>query len=119
MTRDHPLSAEHPSDANPRIVEVVVFTGGRGSAVLSERLIANPRIHLTLAVNGYDDGASTGEVRRFLGDALGPSDFRKNASRVAGAKRSCSGALIGLLDARVPASASISIDCVLDRLSTG
>ena len=38
---------------------------------------------VTLAINGYDDGASTGEVRRFLGDALGPSDFRKNASRLA------------------------------------
>ena len=35
-----------------------------------------------MAINGYDDGASTGEVRRFLGDALGPSDFRKNASRL-------------------------------------
>src|SRR5438105_4482694 len=83
-------------------VDVVVFTGGRGSAVLSERLMAHPRIRLTLAVNGYDDGASTGEIRRFLGDALGPSDFRKNASRVARAKRACAPELIDLLDARLP-----------------
>ena len=62
---------------------VVVFSGGRGSGVLSRQLVKDPRIELTLAINGYDDGASTGEVRRFLGDSLGPSDFRKNASRLA------------------------------------
>ena len=58
---------------------------------------------LTLAINGYDDGASTGEVRRFLGDALGPSDFRKNASRLATALASCAPALVRLLDRRLPA----------------
>ena len=41
---------------------------------------SRPDVALTIAINGYDDGASTGEVRRFLGDSLGPSDFRKNAS---------------------------------------
>ena len=54
-------------------------------------------------INGYDDGASTGEVRRFLGDALGPSDFRKNASRLARLLRSCPPALIDLLDLRLDA----------------
>ena len=49
---------------------VVLFSGGRGSGVLSKQLLRDPRIQLTLAINGYDDGASTGEVRRFLGDAL-------------------------------------------------
>ena len=47
------------------------------------QLVGHPDVALTIAINGYDDGASTGEVRRFLGDSLGPSDFRKNASRVA------------------------------------
>ena len=90
------------ADSAARTIEVVVFTGGRGSAVLSERLLAHPRIRVTLAVNGYDDGASTGEVRRFLGDALGPSDFRKNASRAALAMRTASPELVGLLDTRLP-----------------
>lgn len=81
---------------------MVVFTGGRGSAVLSERLLAHPGIRVTLAVNGYDDGASTGEVRRFLGDALGPSDFRKNASRAAAARKTAPQDLIALLDRRLP-----------------
>jgi 2-phospho-L-lactate transferase/gluconeogenesis factor (CofD/UPF0052 family) len=83
-------------------VKVVLFSGGSGSGVLSRELIRNPQVSLTLAINGYDDGASTGEVRRFLGDCLGPSDFRKNASRLARELQSCSRALIDLLDLRLP-----------------
>ena len=86
---------------SPRL-NVVLFSGGRGSGVLSRELINNPQIALTLAVNGYDDGASTGEVRRFLGDSLGPSDFRKNASRLAHELQSCNAGLIELLDFRFP-----------------
>ncbi|MGH7286448.1 MAG: 2-phospho-L-lactate transferase CofD family protein, partial [Myxococcota bacterium] len=85
-----------------RRIRVVLFSGGRGSQVLSKELISDPRIELTLAVNGYDDGKSTGEVRRFLRDCLGPSDFRKNASTLAGALRSCAPELIELLDLRLP-----------------
>ncbi|MFV1988936.1 MAG: 2-phospho-L-lactate transferase CofD family protein, partial [Gemmatimonadota bacterium] len=59
-------------------LKVVLFTGGRGSRLLTRQLVNHPNARLTLLVNGYDDGKSTGEIRRFLGDALGPSDFRKN-----------------------------------------
>ncbi|MEP7326465.1 MAG: 2-phospho-L-lactate transferase CofD family protein [Gemmatimonadota bacterium] len=83
-------------------MRVVLFTGGRGSGVLSSELIKNDRIALTLAINGYDDGLSTGEVRRFLGDCLGPSDFRKNASRLARKLRTSDEKLIDLLDLRFP-----------------
>src|SRR5262245_44037344 len=83
-------------------VRVVLFSGGRGSGVLSKQLLKDPHIQLTLAINGYDDGASTGEVRRFLGDSLGPSDFRKNASRLALELSTCSPSLIDMLDARLP-----------------
>lgn len=86
-------------------MRVVLFSGGRGSGVLARQLVANPGVALTIAINGYDDGASTGEVRRFLGDSLGPSDFRKNASRLAADLRSCAPALIELLDVRLPAGA--------------
>lgn len=84
------------------MLNVVVFTGGRGSEVLSKRLLGRKDVSLTLIVNGYDDGASTGAVRRFLGDSLGPSDFRKNASRVASATGSAAPALIELIDRRLP-----------------
>ncbi len=85
---------------------MVLFSGGRGSGVLTRQLVANPGVSLTLAINGYDDGASTGEVRRFLRDSLGPSDFRKNASRLSTELRTASPALIELLDWRLPAGAS-------------
>jgi 2-phospho-L-lactate transferase/gluconeogenesis factor (CofD/UPF0052 family) len=89
------------TDPNAR-VNVVLFTGGRGSSVLSSELIKSDRIALTLAINGYDDGLSTGEVRRFLGDCLGPSDFRKNASRLASRLRTCDERLVSILDLRFP-----------------
>jgi 2-phospho-L-lactate transferase/gluconeogenesis factor (CofD/UPF0052 family) len=89
-----------PASGGP--VNVVLFSGGRGSGVLSRQLISRPDIALTIAINGYDDGASTGEVRRFLGDSLGPSDFRKNASRVARELRTCPEGLIEMLDTRLP-----------------
>jgi 2-phospho-L-lactate transferase/gluconeogenesis factor (CofD/UPF0052 family) len=87
-----------------RPLSVVVFSGGRGSSVLSKELITHPGIDLTLAINGYDDGMSTGEVRRFLGDALGPSDFRKNASHLARTLHTCREADVEQLDRRLPAS---------------
>ena len=93
-------------------LSVVVFSGGRGSSVLSKDLIARSDVRLTLAINGYDDGLSTGEVRRFLGDSLGPSDFRKNASHLATALRTCAPELVNLLNARLP------LDCTTERALT-
>jgi len=97
-----PSNVTRPSAGELR---VVLFSGGRGSGALVRMLAASPGVHLTLAINGYDDGASTGEVRRFLGDSLGPSDFRKNASRLAGLLRTIDPAVIETLDARLPPAA--------------
>lgn len=96
------------------LLSVVVFSGGRGSSVLSRELIARRDVRLTLAINGYDDGLSTGEVRRFLGDSLGPSDFRKNASLLARTLASCDPALVDLLDIRLPSP--ITTDGALAQL---
>jgi 2-phospho-L-lactate transferase/gluconeogenesis factor (CofD/UPF0052 family) len=87
-------------------VHVVLFSGGRGSSGLTQQLLSHPDITLTIAINGYDDGASTGEVRRFLGDSLGPSDFRKNAARAARELHSCPDGIIEMLDTRLPAPCS-------------
>lgn len=100
-------------------VKVVLFSGGRGSRVLSKQLINNPQVALTLAINGYDDGASTGEVRRFLGNSLGPSDFRKNASRMAGELQSCSRALVELLDLRFPVGYTVPEALASFRIVSG
>jgi 2-phospho-L-lactate transferase/gluconeogenesis factor (CofD/UPF0052 family) len=86
----------------PSPLRVVLFSGGRGSGALASTLVRMPDVLLTVAINGYDDGASTGEVRRFLGDALGPSDFRKNSSRLATELGTCPPALVRLLDRRLP-----------------
>ena len=91
-----------PAPARRTSLKVVLFSGGRGSGALATLLISNPRVALTIAINGYDDGASTGEVRRFLGDSLGPSDFRKNASRLARALGTAPAQLVDLLDLRLP-----------------
>jgi 2-phospho-L-lactate transferase/gluconeogenesis factor (CofD/UPF0052 family)/glycosyltransferase involved in cell wall biosynthesis len=62
-------------------LRVVMFSGGRGTGVLTEALLKYPDIELTLLVNTYDDGLSTGLLRRFIPGMLGPSDVRKNISR--------------------------------------
>lgn len=59
-------------------MKVVVFCGGRGSTPLIKELLRWPDIELTLLVNAFDDGLSTGEIRRLIPGFLGPSDFRKN-----------------------------------------
>jgi 2-phospho-L-lactate transferase/gluconeogenesis factor (CofD/UPF0052 family) len=96
-------------------LSVVLFSGGRGSGALTRQLVTRPGVSLSIAINGYDDGASTGEVRRFLGDSLGPSDFRKNASRLAVELKTASPELIALLDARLPAG--IAPDAAVAELS--
>ena len=96
------MSAVPPSPPRRTRLKVVLFSGGRGSGALTALLVSNPRVDLTIAINGYDDGASTGEVRRFLGDVLGPSDFRKNASRLARLLATAPAPLIDLLDLRLP-----------------
>src|SRR5689334_23707214 len=102
------MSSRAHFSAAPR-VRVVLFSGGRGSGALTRQLLGDPRVQLTIAINGYDDGASTGEVRRFLGDALGPSDFRKNASRIARVSQSAPPALIRLLDTRLPDGTDVAL----------
>ncbi|MFJ2369556.1 2-phospho-L-lactate transferase CofD family protein [Microbacterium sp. NPDC087665] len=59
---------------SPRIA---LFCGGRGSATIAEALLGLCPESLTLIVNGYDNGLSTGRIRRLLPGMLGPSDFRK------------------------------------------
>ena len=55
-----PVSGSEPLEHAP--VHVVLFSGGRGSAALARQLVASPAVSLTIVINGYDDGASTGAV---------------------------------------------------------
>lgn len=60
--------------------QVVIFCGGRGSSTLIREMSLNLNIELTLLINAFDDGLSTGALRRYITNFLGPSDFRKNIS---------------------------------------
>lgn len=61
-------------------LKVVLFSGGRGTATITDALLQYPNIELVSLVNAYDDGKSTGLLRRFIPGMLGPSDIRKVVS---------------------------------------
>jgi 2-phospho-L-lactate transferase/gluconeogenesis factor (CofD/UPF0052 family) len=63
-------------------MKIVLFSGGRGSSKISQSLAVRPDIELTIVVNAYDDGLSTGLMRRKFKGMLGPSDIRKNFSHL-------------------------------------
>jgi 2-phospho-L-lactate transferase/gluconeogenesis factor (CofD/UPF0052 family) len=58
------------------MLNIVVINGGRGAGTLIPELVGREGLSVTSVVNAYDDGKSTGEIRRFFG-ILGPSDLRK------------------------------------------
>jgi len=70
-------------DLERKGIRVVILSGGRGSGNLSNGIRSFARkknldISVTHITNAYDDGKSTGEVRRFFKNSiLGPSDVRK------------------------------------------
>jgi 2-phospho-L-lactate transferase/gluconeogenesis factor (CofD/UPF0052 family) len=76
-----------PSERTAEAVEtpklqVALFSGGRGAHTICESLLNHPQIALTVLINAYDDGHSTGRIRRFIRGMLGPSDVRKNIDRL-------------------------------------
>ncbi len=58
------------------MINFVVLNGGRGAGPLIPELLDHTSSRVTSIVNAYDDGKSTGEIRKFFG-MLGPSDIRK------------------------------------------
>jgi 2-phospho-L-lactate transferase/gluconeogenesis factor (CofD/UPF0052 family) len=87
-------------------LNVVVFAGGRGSASIISALKKYRQMNLHVLVNAYDDGLSTGEMRRFVDGMLGPSDVRKNISTLIDADTPSMTALRDLLEYRLPAGTS-------------
>jgi 2-phospho-L-lactate transferase/gluconeogenesis factor (CofD/UPF0052 family)/glycosyltransferase involved in cell wall biosynthesis len=83
-------------------LKVVLFSGGRGAGTICEALVQHPQLSLTLVVNAYDDGLSTGALRRFIPGMLGPSDVRKNLSRLIPGADRADRAMRSLLEYRFP-----------------
>ncbi|HEY2017936.1 MAG TPA: 2-phospho-L-lactate transferase CofD family protein [Bryobacteraceae bacterium] len=101
--RAHPSLAQLvPVPLRDATLRVVVFCGGRGSSTIIRELIRWPQVDLSLLVNAYDDGLSTGELREFIPSMLGPSDFRKNLSQLLDFCSSQQYALQKLLELRLP-----------------
>src|SRR6516162_8942199 len=63
-------------------INVVLFSGGSGTQSITEAFRRHPQISLKILINAYDDGHSTGRLRRFIPGMLGPSDVRKNINRL-------------------------------------
>src|SRR6267154_5138341 len=90
-------------DAPPRTrLNVVLFSGGSGTKSITETLLGHPRIYLKILINAYDDGHSTGRLRRFVPGMLGPSDVRKNIKILMPQTEQCHKALRSLSDRRLP-----------------
>ncbi|HLK21123.1 MAG TPA: 2-phospho-L-lactate transferase CofD family protein, partial [Bryobacteraceae bacterium] len=83
-------------------LSVVLFSGGSGTQSISEAFLKHPQISLTILINAYDDGHSTGRLRRFIPGMLGPSDVRKNINRLMPKSDERHRALRFLSDQRLP-----------------
>lgn len=57
-------------------MSIVIFNGGRGARTLISSLLEKLDLPLVSVVNAYDDGKSTGDIRRLF-NIPGPSDLRK------------------------------------------
>jgi 2-phospho-L-lactate transferase/gluconeogenesis factor (CofD/UPF0052 family) len=96
--------AEEPRRDTDSQIKVALFCGGRGSASIIREFLRWQNVQLTLLINAYDDGLSTGGLRRFIPGMLGPSDFRKNLSYVLDLHSETQYALARLMESRLPAS---------------
>ena len=83
-------------------LKVVLFSGGSGASSICESLLKSRHVSLTILINAYDDGHSTGRLRRFVPGMLGPSDVRKNISRIMPDSERCHHALRRFSDYRLP-----------------
>jgi 2-phospho-L-lactate transferase/gluconeogenesis factor (CofD/UPF0052 family) len=97
-------------------IRVVLFSGGSGTRSLTEAFLKHPQISLTILINAYDDGLSTGRLRKFIPSMLGPSDVRKNINRLMPVTERSQKALKTLSDHRLPVG--ISKDAALSILQS-
>ena len=61
-------------------INISLFAGGSGNKKLIKMINDITWINLSIITNCYDDGKSTGRLRSYIPNMLGPSDIRKNIS---------------------------------------
>jgi 2-phospho-L-lactate transferase/gluconeogenesis factor (CofD/UPF0052 family) len=59
-------------------MKIVMLCGGRGATTIIESVVRQTDCEIALVINCYDNGLSTGRIRKQIDGLLGPSDFRKN-----------------------------------------
>jgi 2-phospho-L-lactate transferase/gluconeogenesis factor (CofD/UPF0052 family) len=99
------ISGPAPVERRSRI-NVVLFSGGSGTRSITDALLKHPQISLKILINAYDDGHSTGRLRRFLPGMLGPSDVRKNLNRLMPVVERSQRCLKSISDYRLPVGIS-------------
>ncbi len=62
--------------------QIVILSGGHGGARIARELLRQAPCSITLVINAFDDGKSTGALRAYIPGMLGPSDIRKNLSQL-------------------------------------
>ncbi|WP_031494861.1 2-phospho-L-lactate transferase CofD family protein [Bryobacter aggregatus] len=87
--------------SSPKL-NITMFSGGSGTHSITAALWRHPQISLKILINAYDDGHSTGRLRRFLPGMLGPSDVRKNLNRLMPEREQCHRSLKKISDHRLP-----------------
>ena len=83
-------------------IKISLFSGGTGNDRFVNLLKNIPGIEIDIIINGYDDGKSTREIRKFIPGILGPSDYRKNLSHLIDLKTTNGKIFQDLLNYRFP-----------------
>src|ERR1700704_6195123 len=81
-TNVKPIESAETKEGGRSQINLVLFSGGSGTQSITEALLKHRQISLKILINAYDDGHSTGRLRRFIPGMLGPSDVRKNINRL-------------------------------------
>jgi len=89
-------------------IKISLFSGGSGNNRFINLIKNIPGAEIDIIVNGYDDGKSTGEIRKFIPRILGPSDFRKNLSHLVNLQNTNGKIFRDLLNFRFPTDTTIS-----------
>lgn len=97
---------DSPGEQPRSTINVVLFSGGSGTHSITEALLKHKQISLRILINAYDDGHSTGRLRRFIPSMLGPSDVRKNINRLMPSTERSHGSLKLISDYRLPVGIS-------------